>query len=126
MLKIKVKQKQNNQLSSPRALNNSETSRSSSSNSSSAANSPIGVGTGSGASNSSSSSSISDPRHMDAADTLMSLAHSANSTPTVESKPFVPTSIASAAASAQQATLKNTTSPTNIEIVKTNLYKGVT
>lgn len=58
---------------------------------------------GSNSPGSSNSSSASDPRAMDAADTLMCLAHSANSTPTVESKPFVQAS--------------STTNANNIEIV---------
>ena len=40
--------------------------------------------------NTSRESNESDPRTMDAADTLVSLAQSATSTPTVESKPLLP------------------------------------
>lgn len=63
-----------------------------------------------GRSGASSPSSGSDPRHMDAADTLMSLAHSASSTPTVESKPFPVAQLN------QSAQIQST--PANIEIVR--------
>lgn len=64
-----------------------------------------------GRSGASSPSSGSDPRHMDAADTLMSLAHSASSTPTVESKPFPVAQLN------QSAQIQST--PANIEIYVT-------
>lgn len=91
--------------------NNAENSRSSSTNS--AANSPGNI---------SNNSNSSDPRHMDAADTLMSLAHSATSTPTVESKPFPPssssiTSSTLAKLQAQHDLQQQQSEPANIEIV---------
>ena len=59
----------------------------------------------SGSTSSSSSANLGDQRTIDAADTLVSLAHSATTTPTTEFKPFVSSSTTS------------TTNANNIEIV---------